>query len=564
MLFGMQSLQYRRLDGVERLWVASSGPVAFPYSDGQGTEARLLHDVKSVKDRSVLSMELRSKITDWPSRYYFSPRRSNLLRPLERFLKGKSVLEVGAGCGGVTRYLGEVCGEVVALEGSLSRARIAAARCDDLPTVDVLVSAFQDVAPVMQFDAVTLIGVLEYARMYFPGAGGVDPVDAMLQHASGFLKPDGVLIVAIENQLGLKYFAGYSEDHVSRPMYGIEDLYSSEGVVTFGRAELSRRLASAKLAHQRWHFPFPDYKLPTCVFSETGVRAEERRVDLAPLLSASVVADPQVPSSFLFSLEQAWKPVFRNGLAGELANSFLVVAGREDVAEDPDATLVWHYSVERLPRYCKAMKIRSMDGSVFTEPELLDSEALGAAADSLEIKLKRSEFRAGLLWQQSLSAVLNREGWRMVDLAMWAEVWLSALARLCGCSREALDVDAILEGHLLDAVPRNLVVSSNDAHFIDLEWNWREGVVFAHLLYRGLVLGLLAIGSVAKPEKGTPLDVFELFIDLCALLGFQVDQQKVKALHQLEQRVQFEVNGVPWVEFDRLKIYTLPVRRTSP
>lgn len=563
MLFGMQSLQYKRLDGAGRLWAPFSGPAVFSYSDGEGTEARLLHDVQSVSDRSVLSMELRSKIADWPSRYHFSSRRSNLLRPLEQFLKGKSVLEVGAGCGGITRYLGEVCKRVVALEGSASRARIAAARCEDSLTVDVLVSAFQNVPPEPHFDAVTLIGVLEYARMYFPGGGGVDPVDAMLGYAARFLKPGGVLIVAIENQLGLKYFSGYSEDHVSVPMYGIEDLYSSNGVVTFGRAELSGRLGSASLPHQRWFFPFPDYKLPTCVFSEAAVQVKEGSVDLAPLLSASVVADPQVPPRFLFSLEQAWKPVFRNGLAGELANSFLVVASCEAVPADTDATLVWHYSVERRPRYCKAMKIRSRNGAVFTESEFLVPEGGAPSSGPLGIQFQDSEFQAGVLWQQDLNRVLNRDGWCVGDLVAWAEVWLCALAELTGCARQALSTEALLDGRLLDAVPRNLLVSADGAKFIDLEWDWREGVVFSHLLYRGVVLGLLGIGSVAKPVSGTSLNVFEIFLALCASLEFQVGREGLEVLHHLEQRVQFEVNGVPWVEFASIDAYVLPVRHSS-
>jgi len=34
-------------------------------------------------------------------------------------------------------------------------------------------------------------------------------------------------------------------------------------------------------------------------------------------------------------------------------------------------------------------------------------------------------------------------------------------------------------------------------------------------------------------------------------------------LHQLERRVQFEVNGVPWIEFESINAYVLPIRHSS-
>ena len=51
------------------------------YSDGDRTENRLMSVVRSAKDRSVFSRELRDAMKDWPSTYHLSPARANLLRP---------------------------------------------------------------------------------------------------------------------------------------------------------------------------------------------------------------------------------------------------------------------------------------------------------------------------------------------------------------------------------------------------------------------------------------------------------------------------------------------------
>ena len=56
-----------------------------------------------------------------------------------------------------------------------------------------------------------LIGVLEYAGVF---SDGYEPALKMLKKARSMLNPNGRLFIAIENQLGLKYFAGVPEDHI--------------------------------------------------------------------------------------------------------------------------------------------------------------------------------------------------------------------------------------------------------------------------------------------------------------------------------------------------------------
>ena len=58
--------------------------------------------------------------------------------------------------------------EVIAVEGSARRAAIIAARCRGLPNVHVLAQDLHEVPPFAA-DWVTLIGVLEYARVFHRG-----------------------------------------------------------------------------------------------------------------------------------------------------------------------------------------------------------------------------------------------------------------------------------------------------------------------------------------------------------------------------------------------------------
>jgi 2-polyprenyl-3-methyl-5-hydroxy-6-metoxy-1,4-benzoquinol methylase len=186
------------------IWLRS-GYGGIAYSDGDQVERRIEQIVTTAKDLSVFSSELRSQCTDWPSSYHLSGVRANILRPFESELEG-DILEIGAGCGAITRYLGECGANVLALEGSLRRAAIARSRTHDQSNVAVVAERFDQFRIERKFDVITLIGVLEYAGLF---AAHEHPALAMLERVRSLLKPDGKLIVAIENQLGLKYFAGY-------------------------------------------------------------------------------------------------------------------------------------------------------------------------------------------------------------------------------------------------------------------------------------------------------------------------------------------------------------------
>ncbi|MDD3651873.1 class I SAM-dependent methyltransferase [Immundisolibacter sp.] len=558
------------LDAATGCWLPAAARVEFPYTDGEDVEAELLALLRATADRSVLSPALRAAIRDWPTHYHLSPRRANLLRPLEDWLRGRAVLEVGAGCGAITRYLGECGARVLALEGSPRRAAVAAARCAGLENVAVVADRLQDFAPAERFDVVTLIGVLEYARQLYADDPGPDPVAALLERARHLLRADGVLLVAIENQLGLKYFAGCAEDHEAAPMVGIEDRYRADGAVTFGRAELGARLAAAGLASIRWWYPFPDYKLPVAVLSEAAVSGAHG-LDLTPLAAGSVTADPQLPPAWHFSLEQAWRTVLRNGLGGELANSFLVAAATAPGLLPPVPALAHHYAAERRPGFAKGIAIHAADPGARhwwrrrpPQPARVLARRLDPAAPVPDVPLHQhleaAAFAPGQLWHGRLLEVLNQPGWTAAAVADWLGAWLDHLARHAGIPRAALAWDTRLDGRLVDAVPRNLMVAGDRGTFIDLEWELVDGLDFGHLCYRGLMLSLLGVSSCAPPAGGQPIALGPLGIEIMGRCGYAVGAAELAPCHAAERRFQEWVHGGAWIGFCELLLHAMPVR----
>jgi len=75
----------------------------------------VLEILRGATDLSSSSDELVAQAASWPEMYHLNPARANVIRPLELSAQD-TVLEIGAGCGAITRYLGEQCGAVDAIE----------------------------------------------------------------------------------------------------------------------------------------------------------------------------------------------------------------------------------------------------------------------------------------------------------------------------------------------------------------------------------------------------------------------------------------------------------------
>ena len=106
------------------------------YQDGG--ESYILEVMKKVNDLSSHSQEFNNYIKDWPSRYHFSQKRTNFLETLKDiFPDSSNVLEIGSGCGILTRWFGENFQTVDAFEGNRERSQITRYRTKDLDNVQV-------------------------------------------------------------------------------------------------------------------------------------------------------------------------------------------------------------------------------------------------------------------------------------------------------------------------------------------------------------------------------------------------------------------------------------------
>lgn len=251
---------------------------------------------------------------NWATYYHLSHIRRNILNWYP-FDKESDVLEIGCGLGAITVLLCDSCKSVTAVELSKKRATSALLRCREKENLEIIVGNLNDIEFTKKFDYITLIGVLEYQGSY---TDTENPYLDFLKKIKGLLKPNGKLLIAIENQYGLKYWCGAHEDHVSVSFAGINQYnITQKQCRTFSKQALDTLIKDSGFKNTYFYYPMPDYKLPSVVYSE----------ECLPTLSSIQSVKPYyVPNdSTLIADEKAlYKDIINNNVFEFFANSFLV------------------------------------------------------------------------------------------------------------------------------------------------------------------------------------------------------------------------------------------------
>lgn len=292
------------------------------YSDGDIEETML-----KMVNEGISYDSLSDDQVSFPMIYHFSKIRHNILNWYP-FKKDAAVLEIGAGCGALTGLLCQKAKEVVAVELSKRRATINLNRHQSFDNLTIMVGNLNDMKFQKKFDYIVLNGVLEYAASFTENDR---PYVTFLKNMSAFLKSDGRLLIAIENRLGLKYFAGAPEDHTDVYYLGLNNYKQNKSVSTFSKQELIGLLYESGLPFFKFYYPYPDYKFPTEIFTDES-------------LEANGYGRPYKTFStnrfHLFEESEVAHTLASEGVVDCFANSFLVDAGVQELKDSPEISYV--------------------------------------------------------------------------------------------------------------------------------------------------------------------------------------------------------------------------------
>lgn len=456
------------------------------YSDGK-SEDEILSIVKEKKPGDMDAV-IREK-SSWPVLYHLSPLRGNIVDWIP-FKGTEKVLEIGAGEGAITTTLSRRCGEVVCNDLSKKRSEINAYRNRDRHNVTIVVGNFRDVEPRLDhdFDYIFLIGVLEYAGVYL---GGQDPFRMELLRLLPHLKVGGRLVIAIENRLGLKYFAGCREDHTGKYFDGIESYEDSTGEAkTFSRPGLERILQSCGATEYSFYYPYPDYKFMECLYSD-------QRLPEPSELSDNI-RNFDRDRLLLFDEKKAYRGILEEGLYPIFANSYEIVVGpplpvayckfsadrdpkyriRTDLRIFGRSASVCKYPmgeeaydhVQRMSASCKALKARYEDGGADPTHQLYIAPCKATMDGGVQF-----DYIPGQTLESLLDAALSN-GDKKTFLAL-----LSTYREKVGYNEQLPIAD-------YDMTFANILIAGDVWTAIDYEWAVNEVIPARDLLVRSMVL----------------------------------------------------------------------------
>lgn len=279
------------------------------YSDGD-VENDLLEYVKSGADLDAIAL------TDgrWPVLYHLSSRRHCLIDWLSIAPEAR-LLEIGSGCGAITSALVKKGAQVTAVELSKRRSMINAYRNQKCSNLEIFVGNFGDIRFQQTYDYIFLIGVLEYARTY---TGRHNGDYDFLQTIKSLLAPGGTLVIAIENRLGLKYWAGAREDHLGTLFNSLEGYQPESPALTYSKCELTSLLKRVGYQNLYYYYPYPDYKFPMTIYSQDFLPKK------GELLDSQTHYD--MDRLILFDESKVYDSLINEGIFDRFANSFLVLA----------------------------------------------------------------------------------------------------------------------------------------------------------------------------------------------------------------------------------------------
>ncbi len=522
--------------------VLPEGGTAATYLDG--AERYLLEALQSAGDVSLFSHELRLRVHDWASLYHLTPYRATILDALGLTTRDAKVLELGAGCGAVTRWLGENFDTVHAVEGSLARARVARERTRDQDGVRVAAANFFDLDFANAYDLTTLVGVLEYSHLYHPEFGD-DPWRAALSNLElvrGSLRDDGLLVIAIENKFGLKYLTGAHEDHAAKQFEGIIGYPSRMSAVTWSAAELERMVQQAGFSGCDFYLPFPDYKL-----ARTMIDASAADPSVYPANWVETPFPDRVTARTPFYNESlALREIVSAGLLRDLANSFVVLAyngDRERVRARlgvEDGWVTRHYSLDRRPAFCKRTSLERADGGGLVVRNTQAAPGAEPAPSQLALTqvLEDETFHAG--------HQLNFELLELGAAGHLAGRLPALLRRLQDYLVDRYGAGAVdgagvplLRGAALDAVWWNIVSDpeTGEWHAIDGEWTFGGLLPLDYVLWRGLHHLVAKFGSFLG--SGIAERPTEFAFESIAALFPRVDGSRIAYYGELESYVQY-------------------------
>lgn len=191
--------------------------------------------------------------------YHFSPLRENLVNWYP-FCEEGIGLELGAECGAITEALSRRLKKLIVVENDEKNVKILKERFKDQPCVNVIQTEPERFEWQKKFDYIVIHKAFVCAEP-----------QKLLETARELLKPQGKLLLAVDNRLGLKYFSGAADSYSGKYFESIRDYTGCDVKAGYSKSEICRLLEENYGKNYRFYYPYPDYCYPTEIYTDESI-----------------------------------------------------------------------------------------------------------------------------------------------------------------------------------------------------------------------------------------------------------------------------------------------------
>ena len=338
--------------------------------------------------------------------------------------------------------------------------------------------------------------------------GDFADVEALIMRLKQKLSDRGYFVIACENRMGLSYLAGRRDDTDGDFFSGIEGKSKAHT-----QKEWRALLTRCGLNDYEFFYPYPDYKLPLCIYSDKFLPKKEE-------LNRNIW-NYDTDRAVLFNEEKAFDSIIDEGLFPELSNAFLIMPESQlsyvkfsenrshefsiytEITKEADRCRVRKYAsddvakphIAKLKQLEEGLKETYAEGGLsvaschvaedasWVEFEFIDGdscadELYGFWRERIAFNEKLDEF-VGLITSGSQQ-----------DFVFTDEFDRVFMSKLNECDIGRADAENLLQNAKsldvtdIDLIPDNVITNQSGSYIIDYEWSFDFPVPVKFVVYR--------------------------------------------------------------------------------
>ena len=318
---------------------------------------------------------------------------------------------------------------------------------------------------------------------------GNAPYQIFFEKIKKHLKPNGHVILAVDNRYGLTYFAGSKERLTGKYFEGLEGYGSSEGIATFSKEAILSMTKENGFAAVKTYYPYPNYRYMTSLYTDAHLPAVGELT--------KNLCNYEEERAVLFNEAAVFDGLIKEGRFQEFSNSYLFDLTLEE-QESEEELLLLKYSVERDEKYrIRTEIIRKADGTKIVRKVPYTKEAedhvkkikqwetvLSKYYETVDVKVnkctlteKGAEFE--FLKGETLEDVLDQHLLQGDFAAFITEIrdYAKKVEELA--NPKATNIDLIFS---------NIILVDGKWNVIDYEWTFEADIPVRFIIHRAIAL----------------------------------------------------------------------------